>query len=481
MPPPSAPRSWGSRWPSSTRTSSAARASTAAASRPRPCSSRPPSPSASATPPTSGSTCRARPTIDYAQMAKRRDQVVTRMWKGVQTLVKKYDVTWIQGRGKLDGAHKVRVQMAGDDGTPGAKGERVLNATDIILATGSRVKSLPGHRARRQADRDLGRRPQDGHPARERHRDRGGRGRRRVRVDVPRPRLDGDRARVPAGDRAARGPRRQQGAGAELQPARDQGHDQRPLRRQVGQGRGRLRQAHRRAGGQGRDRDRGRDPARRRGPRDERRGRRPGHDERRGRPRHRQGRRPHAHEGAAPVRDRRHRRWPDARPHGGARGDHRGPHDRRRPRRPPDGLRAAAAGHVLPARDRVGRPHRAAVRGARPADQGRQGPVPGDRQGDHRRRVRGLRQGHRQQGDRGHARHPHHRPARDRPHRRGVAGPLPRRDAVGDRRLDPRAPDVQRRSSARPRWRSTDGRSTSSLAAAAAADARSRTGPRRTR
>ena len=77
-------------------------------------------------------------------MAKRRDQVVTRMWKGVQTLVKKYDVTWIQGRGRLDGAHKVRVQMAGEDGTPGAGGERVLNATDVILATGSRVKSLPG-------------------------------------------------------------------------------------------------------------------------------------------------------------------------------------------------------------------------------------------------------------------------------------------------------------------------------------------------
>ncbi len=63
-------------------------------------------------------------------------------------------------------------------------------------------------------------------------------------------------------------------------------------------------------------------------------------------------------------------------------------------------------------------------------------------QGDHRRRVRGLRQDHRQQGDRRHARHPHHRPARDGPHRRGVARPLPRRDAVGDRRLDARAPDV---------------------------------------
>ncbi len=82
--------------------------------------------------------------IDYGQMARRRDQVVTRMWKGVQSLVKKYDVTWIQGRGRLEGATKVQVQMAGDDGTPGAGGERVLNATDVVLATGSRVKSLPG-------------------------------------------------------------------------------------------------------------------------------------------------------------------------------------------------------------------------------------------------------------------------------------------------------------------------------------------------
>ena len=82
--------------------------------------------------------------VDYAQIAKRRDQVVTRMWKGVQTLVKKYGVTWVQGRGRLDGGTRVRVMQPGDDGTPGAGGERILNATDVILATGSRVKSLPG-------------------------------------------------------------------------------------------------------------------------------------------------------------------------------------------------------------------------------------------------------------------------------------------------------------------------------------------------
>ena len=75
--------------------------------------------------------------IDYAKVAQRRDQVVNRMWKGLGSLVKKYNVTWVQGRGRLDGAHKVRVK--GEDGN-----EVVLEATDVILATGSRVKSLPG-------------------------------------------------------------------------------------------------------------------------------------------------------------------------------------------------------------------------------------------------------------------------------------------------------------------------------------------------
>jgi len=82
--------------------------------------------------------------VDYGQIAKRRDMVVNRMWKGLGSLVKKYGVTWVQGRGRLDGATKVRVLLAGEDGTPGKGGERILNATDVILATGSRVKSLPG-------------------------------------------------------------------------------------------------------------------------------------------------------------------------------------------------------------------------------------------------------------------------------------------------------------------------------------------------
>src|SRR3954454_12493251 len=84
------------------------------------------------------------PGVDYAQMAARKDQVVKRMWTGLKTLIDKNKVTWIAGRGRLEGPNKIRVTQPGDDGTPGKGGDRVLEATDVILATGSRVKSLPG-------------------------------------------------------------------------------------------------------------------------------------------------------------------------------------------------------------------------------------------------------------------------------------------------------------------------------------------------
>jgi dihydrolipoamide dehydrogenase len=77
-------------------------------------------------------------------MAARKDQVVKRMWTGLKTLVDKNKVTWIPGRGRLEGPSKVRVTQPADDGTAGKGGDRVLQATDVIVATGSRVKSLPG-------------------------------------------------------------------------------------------------------------------------------------------------------------------------------------------------------------------------------------------------------------------------------------------------------------------------------------------------
>ncbi len=84
------------------------------------------------------------PGIDYIQMAARKDQVVKRMWTGLKTLIDKNKVVWVAGRGRLEGPNKIRVSQPGEDGTPGGGGDRVLQATDIILATGSRVKSLPG-------------------------------------------------------------------------------------------------------------------------------------------------------------------------------------------------------------------------------------------------------------------------------------------------------------------------------------------------
>jgi dihydrolipoamide dehydrogenase len=91
-----------------------------------------------------GLTLPGDPIIDAAQMAARRDQVVKRMWTGLKTLIDKNKVHWVAGRGRLDGPNKVRVVQHGEDGTPGGGGDRVLQATDVILATGSRVKSLPG-------------------------------------------------------------------------------------------------------------------------------------------------------------------------------------------------------------------------------------------------------------------------------------------------------------------------------------------------
>ncbi len=85
-----------------------------------------------------------QPGFDFEVIARRRDQVVKRMWTGLKGLVDKNKVTWVAGRGRLEGAGAIRVALNGEDGTSGAGGERVLHARNVILATGSRVKSLPG-------------------------------------------------------------------------------------------------------------------------------------------------------------------------------------------------------------------------------------------------------------------------------------------------------------------------------------------------
>ena len=75
--------------------------------------------------------------VDYARMAARRDQVVKRMWTGLKTLVDKNKVTWIQGRGRLDGP---------DDG-PGPDARRGRRRRAAGASASSRRRTSSSRRA----------------------------------------------------------------------------------------------------------------------------------------------------------------------------------------------------------------------------------------------------------------------------------------------------------------------------------------------
>jgi dihydrolipoamide dehydrogenase len=82
------------------------------------------------------------PAADPGAIATRRTAVVERLHKGLLSLVRKNKVEYIRGRGTLDGPTRVRVARIDDADQPA--GDILLESTDTILSTGSRVKSLPG-------------------------------------------------------------------------------------------------------------------------------------------------------------------------------------------------------------------------------------------------------------------------------------------------------------------------------------------------
>jgi dihydrolipoamide dehydrogenase len=71
--------------------------------------------------------------VDYAAAGRNRDQVVSRLYKGVEFLLRKNRVDVITARGRLAGA-----------GTVAIEGRDEVDASAVILATGSRPRSLPG-------------------------------------------------------------------------------------------------------------------------------------------------------------------------------------------------------------------------------------------------------------------------------------------------------------------------------------------------
>ncbi|MFI5179161.1 MAG: FAD-dependent oxidoreductase, partial [Vicinamibacterales bacterium] len=76
-----------------------------------------------------------KPSIDMARVHARKDKIVTGLTKGVEFLFKKNKITWIKGTARLAG--KGKVDVTGPDA-------RSLTAREIIVATGSAARSVPG-------------------------------------------------------------------------------------------------------------------------------------------------------------------------------------------------------------------------------------------------------------------------------------------------------------------------------------------------
>ena len=69
---------------------------------------------------------------DYAKIAARRDAVVGQLYKGVQYLMKKNKIEIVEGQGRLRDRNTIDV------------GAKQLKGKNLIVATGSVVKALPG-------------------------------------------------------------------------------------------------------------------------------------------------------------------------------------------------------------------------------------------------------------------------------------------------------------------------------------------------
>jgi dihydrolipoyl dehydrogenase len=76
-------------------------------------------------------------TLDFAAVMSRKSRIVTRLSKGIESyLFKKNKITLFKGQGRLEGAGNVIVK--------GEAGETRIKTKNVVLATGSRPRSLPG-------------------------------------------------------------------------------------------------------------------------------------------------------------------------------------------------------------------------------------------------------------------------------------------------------------------------------------------------
>jgi len=79
------------------------------------------------------------PKLDLAKMMKRKDEVVSKLTRGIASLFKKNAITLVTGRGRLiKGEQTPQVAVATADG------EQTLQGKSILLATGSSAVAIPG-------------------------------------------------------------------------------------------------------------------------------------------------------------------------------------------------------------------------------------------------------------------------------------------------------------------------------------------------
>src|SRR5579863_973687 len=77
------------------------------------------------------------PRLDFPLVSDRKNAIVAKHAKGVEFLMKKNKVEWLKGYGRLAGPGKV--ELTAPDG-----GKQILEARNILLATGSEARMLPG-------------------------------------------------------------------------------------------------------------------------------------------------------------------------------------------------------------------------------------------------------------------------------------------------------------------------------------------------
>ena len=75
--------------------------------------------------------------LDYAQVLRRKDEIVAILYKNLQSVIQKQRVEVISGSGRLVSANQVQMMASGPGG-------QLIQARHVVVASGSRPRTLPG-------------------------------------------------------------------------------------------------------------------------------------------------------------------------------------------------------------------------------------------------------------------------------------------------------------------------------------------------